>query len=251
MTSGTVHHGDGALRPAGRPVGWMILVPGYPQWAWRQGERGAVYFGAFAGAFTVGLFAWGSGAGLAMLGLAFLAHVGSAADAIRQGAFPGFGRWVPAVTASVGLGLGCYAPALALASVVAWPDRPSGRDGEGYLINRWAYRASEPSPGDWVWYRTRSGCSLGRLVAGAGRAVEWSGKSLRVDGAPLRWLPSASGGRPIDLAMEVPEGQVLLAPEGEPPGAASSCGLRLVPRGALVGRPWARLYPVWTRRLLS
>lgn len=239
--------------PRGRAAGWMILVPGYPQWTWDQADRGAVFFGAFAASLAVGLFAWGSRTGLAILALAFLVHVASAADVIRQGAFPGFGRWVPPVSASIGLGLGCYAPALALASVLAWPDRPVGADHEGYVINRWAYRGADPSPGDWVWYRPPDGIGfgLGRLVAPAGRSVEWSGETLRVDGSPLSWTPSAPDGKPLDLAMTVPEGHYLIAPVGGAAGGTSSCGLMIVARDVVIGRAWARLYPIWTRRILD
>ena len=143
--------GNPAESPLTRPAGLKILIPGYPQWGWRQRERAGVLFGTFAAAGIVGLFAWGTRTGMAMLGLAFLTHVTSAADAIRQHAFPGFGRWVPTVSASVGLGVGCYVPALAMASILAWPESRDGAPHEGYLITRWAYRTVEPRPGDWVW----------------------------------------------------------------------------------------------------
>ena len=241
----------GVVSAASRPAGLRILVPGYPQWCWRQPERAGVLFGSFASALAVGVFAWGSRAGLAMLGLAFVAHVVSASDAIRQGAFPGFGRWVPPISAGFGLGLGCYTPALLMASVVAWPDLRDGAPGEGYLINRWAYRAAEPGPGDWVWYRTPGGgFGLGRFVAGPGRSVEWSDDSMRVDGQRLSWSPVPSDGPPVNLVMTVPDGQVLVALVDGTPGLSNSAGMALLPRTALVGRAWARIYPVWNRRLL-
>jgi hypothetical protein len=238
--------------PFARPAGFRILIPGYPQWVWAQRERAAVFFGTYSTAMAIGLFAWGSRTGLIMIVVGFLAHVASAADVIRQGAFPGFGRFVPTASASFGLGLGCYIPALALASVLAWPDRPLGSDEDRYAVNRWAFRGAEPQPGDWVWYRLPEarGFGLGRLVAGSGRSVEWSIETLRVDGQPLSWSPTAPGGPPLDLAMTVPDGQILVAPMEGLPLATSSSGLMLVPREGVIGRPWARLYPVWTRRLL-
>ncbi len=240
-----------ARGPGRRPAGLRVLVPGYPQWGWRQPERAAVFFGTFAGSLTVGLFAWGSRAGLAMLALAFVAHVASAADTIRQAAFPGFGRWVPTVSASCGLGLGCYVPALALASGLAWPDRRDGLPHEGYLINRWAYRATAPSPGDWVWYRLPGGgFGLGRLVAGAGGSVEWTDDEVRVDGRALGWSPITPDGPPVELSLTVPEGRVLIAPAGGTPGPTNSSGLALLPRDALIGRAWARSYPIWRRNWL-
>jgi hypothetical protein len=241
-----------APAPLERPAGLRVLVPGYPQWMWRQTERAAALGGTFAAAILVAMFAWGSRMGMAMLALAFLAHVSSAADAIRQGAFPGFGRWVPTVSASVGLGLGCYAPALAMASVLAWTEGPAGAEHERYAINLWAFRSSEPQSGDWVWYRSPEGpgYGLGRVVAGPGKNVEWSGEALTVDGLALDWKPRAPEGAPMDLALAVPEGQFLVAPTSVNPARSTSAGLRLVPRDGVIGRPWARLYPVWTRRFL-
>ena len=129
------------LQPFHRPAGLRILIPGYPQWVWNQTERAAALGGMYAASMAVAFFSWGTRIGLVMLALAFLAHVSSAADAIRQAAFPGFGRWVPTVSAGFGLGLGCYAPVLALASVLAWTDRPTDAGHESYAINLWAFRS--------------------------------------------------------------------------------------------------------------
>src|SRR5438477_4641868 len=89
-----------ASRKTHRRAGLRILFPGAAQWSWRQRERAAVFFGSFATALVVGLFTWGTKTSVAILVFAFGMHVASAADAIRQGAFPGFGRWVPTVSAS-------------------------------------------------------------------------------------------------------------------------------------------------------
>ena len=238
--------------PSRRAVGWSALLPGYPQWTWREGDRGAVFFGMFSASMAVALFAWGSREGLVMLAIAFAIHVTSAADAIRQGAFPGFGRWVPTVSASLGLGLGCYGPALALASLLAWPDCPAGTGRESYAINRCAYRDDDPRPGDWIWYRSPSdeGCRLGRLVGCEGREVEWSGRRLRVDGKLLDWSPKAPGGDPIEMALTVPADQILVEPVSNSNHRSTSCGLVLAPREAVIGRAWAQLSPIWGRRLL-
>src|SRR4051812_18748826 len=137
-----------------RPAGLRALIPGYAQWFWGQRQRGLVLLGSYLAALTVGLFAWGTWTSLLVLGFAFVAHATSAADAIRQGAFPGFGRWVPAVSATAGLGLGCYVPALALASALAWPGQREDGSPDAFLVNRWAYRASEPRTGDSLWFHS-------------------------------------------------------------------------------------------------
>ncbi len=243
---------DRGMAPAARPAGFRVLIPGYPQWLWRQSERGAILGGTYLAAMAVGLFAWGSPLGLAMLGLGFFTHVASASDAIRQGAFPGFGRWVPTVSATAGLGLGCYGPAAAMGVLLAWPGGPLGADHERYAVNRCAFRSSDPQSGDWVWYRTPDGqgFGLGRLVGRSGQSVEWSSEGVRVDHQPLSWRPDAPDGEPLDLSMTVPDGQLLVSPMPAAPGTKTSCGLLLVARDGVVGRPWAQLYPVWTRRIL-
>jgi len=239
-------------RPHERPAGLRILLPGYPQYLWRQTERAAALSGTYAAAMGVGMFGWGSRTGLAMIALAFLTHVASAADVLKQTAFPGFGRFVPAVSATFGLGFGCYGPALMMAWVLAWPQGPSGSEQERYAINLWAFRSAQPRPGDWVWHKTPNGAGygLGRVVAGPGQAVEWTPAGLTVDGRPLDWAPLTPDGAPLELAMTVPDGQVLIAPRAFTPDAISSCGLRLIARDGVVGRPWARIYPVWNRGLL-
>jgi hypothetical protein len=184
----TVSHGSASTTggPWGSPTGLRILVPGLSQWSWRQRGRAWVFLGSYLSALVVGLFAWGTPAGPAMLAVAFVAHVASAADVVRQGAFPGFGRWVPVVSASTGLGLG-YAPLLGSLWMVAWPGERAGQTGEGYLVNLWAYRRALPEPGHWVWYELpdRAERRLGRVLARSGQEVEWFEGTLRVDGRAL------------------------------------------------------------------
>ena len=126
------------VRPR-RSVGPLILIPGYPQWSWRQKERALVLIGSYLVALLVGVLTWGTSVGLGVLAFAFVTHAFSAADAIRQYAFPGFGRMMPGITVSTGLGVVCYGPALLMASVFAWPITLDERPREGYFINRWAF----------------------------------------------------------------------------------------------------------------
>lgn len=237
-----------------RPAGWRILVPGSPQWGWGQRERALVLFGSYATALGVGLFAWGTRGGGLILAFAVATHVVSAADAIRQGAFPGFGRWVPWVAAGCGVGLGCYGPALALAAGMAWP--ALHRD-DGYLVDRWAFRRTMPQAGDWVWVAPAGGRApwVGRVLATPGQTVEWIEGRWWVAGELQSWAPARSAGDPDEMTLEVPRDHALVAREGaqpEPGGTteAPADGLVLVPRPQVLGRAWARLYPIWSRRLL-
>ncbi len=236
------------------PAGFGLLIPGYPQWTWLQRDRASVLFGSFAASVVVGVFAWGTALGLVVLAFAFATHAFSAADAIRQYAFPGFGRVVPTFTATAGLGALCYGPALAAASVFAWPVAPEDRPRDGYLVNRWAYREGEdPCPGETVWLRQARGLRprIARVVAGPRQRVEWSDDVLRVDDQAVPGSPFRVPGAPSGLKWAIPEGHVLVsfgvdsADERAMPG-----GWEVVDRADVQGRAWARSYPIWARRLL-
>jgi hypothetical protein len=210
-----------------------------------------VLFGSFAVALGVGGFAWGTRTGLVVLAFAFGTHVVSVVDVIRQSSFPGFGRWVPLISASTGLGVAMYAPALALASLVAWPAYRNGSPHDAYLVNYGAYQAASPKRGDWVWLRAdppRRGMTIGRVVATASQEVEWHRDRLRVDGAPATLDPrSRRGWPPSELAFTIPERHVLVDSR---PVEPTDAGPVLVPDDQVVGRAWARLYPIWKRQFL-
>ena len=234
-------------------AGLRILIPGYPQWSWRQRERAIALFGSFAAALVVGAFAWGTPTGVAILFFAFGAHVLSVVDVVRQSAFPGFGRWMPLASASGGLALAVYAPALAFASLVAWPVPGQGVTANGYLVNRVAYRGAEPRRGDCVWLRAdhRGDPRVGLVVATSGEEVQWNGKQLRIDGktVPLEAVFPASLA-PDELAFTIPEGHMLVSSDLSLVSGFSSDSLTMVARDHVKGRAWAQFYPLWNRRLL-
>ncbi len=241
----------GPARPG--PVGHRLLIPGYPQWSWEQPERALVLFGSYAAALSVAFFAWGTTVGLGVLAFAFLTHAFSAADAIRQYAFPGFGRLVPAITASAGLGAVCYAPALVMASVYAWPIALDEQPREGYLVNRWAYLARGPVTGETVWLRSTRGArpKVARIVAGPGQRVEWSGDQFRVDDQVVEESPFRVAGSPAELKLTIPEGHILVTFGADPSRyQAVPGGWEIVDRGDVRGKVWARSYPIRDRRLL-
>lgn len=235
------------------PVGPGLLIPGYPQWSWRQRERAAILFGSFVASLGVGIFSWGTAVGLVVLLVAFATHSFSAADAIRQYAFPGFGRYVPAVTTSAGLGAFCYGPALALASAYAWPIALDERPREGYLVNRRAYGAEVPAAGDTVWLRPTRGARprLARVVARHGQRVEWTDDRFWVDGQPVEESPFRASGSPAGLRLTIPEGHVLVTFGADPSrGQGVPGGWEIVDQDDIRGRAWARSYPIRHRRLL-
>jgi hypothetical protein len=233
------------------PVGLTFFLPGLPQWLWRQRERGVLLFGSFAASLAVGLFAWGTKTGLALIAVAYVAHVVSAADAIRQWAFPGFGRWIPTVSASAGLGAAVYGPVILFGSLVAWPGRGGEEARDGYLVNRLAYQGCEPEARESVWLQSdgyrRSG-RLAEVLARPGEEVEWADSSLRVRGRTLDFGPFKPGQLPRVLAFKVPEDHYLIATTTGNPFLPRSW--ELVPRSRIEGRAWAKLYPIWERKLL-
>ena len=235
------------------PAGARILIPGYPQWAWRQRERALILFGSYAVALGVGVFAWGTTVGLGVLVFAFATHAFSAADAIRQCAFPGFGRLVPALSTSAGLGACCYGPALAMATAWAWPIALDESPREGYLVDRFAYREESPRSGDTVWLRPTRGArpKVARIVAGPGQEVEWSGEQFRVDDRFVEESPFRVAGSPSGLRMTIPNGHALVTFGADPNrGKGAPGGWEIVDLGDVRGRAWAKSYPIWDRRLL-
>jgi hypothetical protein len=188
-----------------------------------------------------------------VLAFAFAALVASAADAARQAVFPRPG-WGAVVSASAaGLSAGVYAPALAVALLVAWPVRGLGEG--GYLVDRRAYTRTEPRRGDLVWYEPAPGqvSRVGRVAATPGQVVEWSRGKLLVDGAEATVRsPFRSDLPPQEVAFRIPPGHLLIDPNGVSvsPERRSARGLALVRGGQVLGRPWARMYPLCRRRLL-
>lgn len=239
--------------------GCLLVVPGLPQW-WRgERSRGLVLLGWYGSAVLVAGFGWGSAVGAMLLGVAFLVHCASVADGVRQSAFPGFGSWAPWYSAAVGLGAIGYVPALVVALDLAYP---AWTDDGGYLVNRRAYEQQEPSPGQWVWLDRPSSerpRGMARVVAVAGQVVSWSSGGILVDGRrlaidPEQWTPTpGTQGR-----FEIPERALLVVCEAPRPSTQSwskevlsSMGLELIPADWVVGRPWARSYPIWQRRMLG
>jgi len=246
-----------------------MVVPGWTQWRGKTPRRALVLFGSYVSALVVAGFAWGSSLGGLMIAIAVATHIAATADVIRRSVFPGFGAWVPWLTAAVGVGGLGYLP---LFSVIFQFAYPTGGATTNYLVNRLAYLHDEPRPGDWVWIeedrpagaaerapetaRRRVVC----VVAVEGQTVDWDGSSLTVDGraAPLR---ARDGARDPcrGLTLTVPRDTlfVIAAPDPSGFGSAFTIGgsilerLQLVALSQVQGRAWARAYPVWSRALTS
>jgi hypothetical protein len=243
----------GHRRPFESPAGFRLLVPGWPQFSWGQGERGLVLLGSFVVALAAGFLAWGTWLSCGFFAFGFLAHVSSTTDAIRQGSFPVYPRRtaVPMIAGSLAVLL--YLPVLLALIATAWPGAAPDRARSVYLVNCWAYRGRAPQPGHWVWLRLPAGGGQhpARVVAVAGQEVEWTGHQWRIDGQTPRLLaPLPTSAWPQACRFKVPADQVLVEPEEEDGSPRWTGSLVLVSQDQIIGRAWAQYYPVWDRRLL-
>jgi hypothetical protein len=211
-----------------------------------------VLLGSFVVALGAGLLTWGAWVSWSFIAFAFITHVTSTTDALRQGAFPVYHRRTTLVMTAGALGGLCYLPVLFVGIVTAWPGFSQDRTGTGYLVNHWAYRGTEPQRGHWVWLRLPPDGQLhaAQVIAVSGQEVEWTGRNWRIDGQDQRQIPLRMGVRPPICCFRVPANQVLVESEDEGAVAPVTSPLLLVRHDQIVGRAWAQFYPVWDRRLL-
>jgi hypothetical protein len=243
----------GHRRPFESPAGFRLLVPGWPQCSWGQRERGWVLLGSFLVAVGVAIVAWGTWLSWCFFAFGFLIHVSSTADAVRQASFPVYARRAAVPIVVGALAMLIYMPCLSALITTAWPGAAPDRTRRVYLVNCWAYHSAQPSRGHWVWLRLPPMGALhaARVVAVAGQDVEWTGHDWRVDGQIPRLLaPRRTSVWPQPWHFQVPPDEVLVEPEEEGGTPPSSGTLVLVPQEQIIGRAWARYYPVWDRRLL-
>ena len=206
-----------AVRVAGRPA-----VAGPRLAAIRLGPGGAGLGAARAPSsspLAAGVLAWGTWLSWCFFAFAFLAHVSSTTDAIRQGSFPVYSRRtaVPMIAGSLAVLL--YLPVLLTLALTAWPGRAPDRTRSVYLVNCWAYRSAGPRRGHWVWLRLPPGrpAPRGRESSpwparkSSGPGVS-GGSTARVPGA---WPPSARRPGPRLAASRSRPDQVLVEPEEE------------------------------------
>jgi hypothetical protein len=242
------------LRPFQSPVGLKMMVPGWAQFSWGQHQRGWAFVGSFGAALGVALWTWGTYLAWACFAFAFVAHVTSVTDALRQSSFPLYPDRTGLLFVSGALASVFYLPVLCVLSMIARPGFEVAGTRSGFLVNCWAYRGGEqPREGQWIWMKLPPwGEQLaGRVVAVSGQEVEWTGRRWRVDGKD-RSLHSTLrlSAWPQTCRFTVPSHQVLVEPDEDGATLEGLGPLVLVSPDRIIGRAWAHFYPVWDRRLL-
>jgi hypothetical protein len=236
-----------------KSVDWRLLVPGLLQTHWQQSERGMVYLLSFSTALAMGILCWGSLLGWCFLLFSFASHVAASLDVLGQRSFPVFHRNVALAAAILGIGLTVYAPLGVVLASFALPAFSDGTAGVGYLVNRRAYQDQRPAPGHCVWMRVSPGSNprAGQVVAVGGQEVSWTGRRWQVDGKDLDSVPLGSLPYfPHAWRFLVPHDHVLVQRESTITDVEPGASLVIVSQEQIVGRAWARYYPVWDRCLL-
>lgn len=242
-----------AGRPFKSPIGLQMLLPGLLQYRWGQRQRGWSLFGSFASSFLVALWTWGTPQSWGFLALAFVVHVVSITDVLRQSSFPIYPAKRALAIVAATLGMVFYLPAVIGLSLVAWPGFEPANTGVGFLVNRYAYRGTGPSQGQWIWmHPSVAGEPRAALVVAiSGQEVEWNGQSWKIDGQsrPLH-SPDRLTAWPQPCTFKVPPNQILVEPRDDGVSTVSIGPVVLVSPDRIIGRAWAQFYPVWDRRIL-
>ena len=242
-----------AGRPFDSPIGLTMLLPGFLQRRWGQRERGWWFLGTFSSASLVALWTWGTPQSWAFLALAFVTHLASITDVLRQGSFPVYPAKRATIFVAGALLVVFYAPALIGLSLLAWPGFEPADTGVGFLVNRYAYRDTEPIQGQWIWMHPSVAGEprAAQVVAISGQEVEWNGQSWIIDGTPRPLhSPDRLTAWPQACRFKVPPNQVLVEPRDDGVSAIPIGPVVLVSPDRIIGRAWAQYYPVRDRRLL-
>lgn len=234
------------------------LVPGLPQFLGGEPERGIVLVLSFASTVTLTVMGWGTVLGWAGLGLCFVFHTASVANVISARSFPRHSSFRSGGVAAALAASLFYMPCLGVYAswfATEWSSQPNLANfvPEGYLLDRLAYTGSEPTGGQWVWleeYARRPAC-LGMVLATEDEEVDWSDGLLRINGDQfLPWREAQPVLAPNSLKFKVPKQHLLVATNISPKDFAGAADWMLVPNELVVGRVWAKLFPIWQRQLL-
>ncbi len=254
------------------PVLLRTVIPGWPQTYQGNSLRGRRFFALYLSCVCAALLFAGSTIGSVFLGLAVSVHVSSVLDIVLPASRQLQTRIAYSLLCCGWVALIVYLPVGWLASGMAAPRQIMQtmsplQPGDVLLVNRWAYAASRPQPGDVVLYQIGRGQVRGqtiglntrivlegeridRILARAGQEFTWDGGVMSVNGQPVSYRPLNPARMPAQLKITVPENYVLIMPTT---GLADRYDLNgldwqaisLVPEHELLGKVYLRHYPLW------
>jgi signal peptidase I len=248
------------------PAGGLVLrmaVPGWAQCYAGRRIRGTWFFWGYVGALLSGLVFAGTGLGFLLLGLAISLHTASITDIVSSNVSSLRLRLVYSAVAMIVLVAVVYYPAGLLLGSVATPQRfeiaaPPFEAGDVVLVNRSAYRWSDPQPGDVVHYSRPQqdmralggiyrlqGDRIDRILARAGDKVSCAGGKLLVNGEASPWLPLNALQVPDRAEITVPEKNYLIIPSADPQAPIAWPNASIVSRAQIWGRVYLRTQPLW------
>lgn len=245
-----------------------MIVPGWAQHCIGRTVRARWMFGCYFALLFSGLLFIGTALGWLLLGLAISLHAASILDIVGTSVVDFRQRLIYSGVAILMLTTLVYYPAGRLLALVATPQQfnvaaPPFEAGDVLLVNSYAYRWSDPQPGDVVHYRLPTqdvqgrlpdghaaiyrlqGDRIDRILAKAGQKVTCSQGKLLIDGQPSSWLPLGSPQFPDSLNITVPENNYLIFPSTDPLPPAVWQIASIVPRGQIWGRVYWRNQPLW------
>ena len=240
-------------RPFESPAGLRLLIPGWPQLAWGQRERGGVLLGSFVVALGAGILAWGTWSG----GVSSRSHSSPMSARPPTRSARALSRSIPrrAAVPMIACALAAlfYLPGLVTLVITAWPGFAPDRTRSVYLVNCWAYRRRRTSAGTLGLAPPAAGrpapSGPGRRRGRPGSRVDRARVAGRRPGSPAPGPPPHGGLAPgLPLQGPGPPGPDRARGRGGSPRHTGS--LVLVAQDQIIGRAWAQYYPVWDRRLL-
>lgn len=253
-TNSRTPNGTGPPSDPPRIPPWDAFVPGRAQFLAGRPELGLLLIATYVSAILGCLLTWGTILSFALLSTAFLTHSASFADAIVSNAFPGFRRGVVVASVSIVLVLTLYLPAAAMAfrrGYPAWESRPLMG---GFLVDLDAYQSGDPARGHHVWLQTTGWRRprLARVLATSGEEVQIRTGEIFVGGKPVPGVSLRNRRFGDSFELSVPKDHLLVGYQsGDDPELSLPANWELIPQSEVVGRAWARSYPIWNRRLLN
>jgi hypothetical protein len=214
-----------------------LVLPGWAQQVTGNAFVGRCLFAAYAVCVLLAGVLIGTTCSSFLIATALTVHAASVYDVAHRSTHNRGGRLSRFLLGCGILGFCLYIPAFSRVEQMASPVRIQIRRaplmaGEVLVVNRTAYNASSPQPGDLVTYEIPDasyggtvegrnaifllrGQRIDRVLAGPGQSIRWRDGALTVDNNLSPWLPLNPKNVPAQLEFKVPAGRYLIFPSTE------------------------------------